>query len=184
VESLLGRASLRVGTTVTGGNVIWQPFATASGFRAFADPVTTDFRTCLGAGIVPGLLGSCLLSSPDFTASLTTGGVGTYGQFAVGVAGQVIDTGWLGYIRGDFRTGENIDGWSVNGGLRYQFTPSQIAAAPITKGIVKAPPAPVVVATNWTGFYVGGFACPHQGTVTVKPPYRRRRSCDTSFRSL
>jgi hypothetical protein len=27
----------------------------------------------------------------------------------------------LGFIRGEYRTGENIHGWDVVGGIRYQF---------------------------------------------------------------
>ena len=60
---------------------------------------------------------------PNLTSTLTTSRVGTYGQFGLGVAGQVIDTGWLGYARVDYRTGENIEGVSGNIGLRYQFNP-------------------------------------------------------------
>jgi len=90
-------------------------------------------------------------------STLTSSRVGTYGQFALGVAGQLLGTGWLGYVRGDYRIGDNIEGWSVNGGVRYQFTPEQIVA--VGKGIVKAPPAAVpVVAYNWTGIYIGGYA--------------------------
>jgi len=37
------------------------------------------------------------------------------------LVGQVLDTGWLGYLRVDYRKGDNIDGWGVNGGLRYQW---------------------------------------------------------------
>ena len=44
-------------------------------------------------------------------------------------AAAIINTGWLGYARVDYRTGEDIEGWSVNAGLRYQFTPEQRAAA-------------------------------------------------------
>jgi len=29
----------------------------------------------------------------------------------------------LGYTRFDYRIGENIHGWSISVGLRYQFTP-------------------------------------------------------------
>ena len=51
--------------------------------------------------------------------------MGTYGQFALGTAAAIINTGWLGYARVDYKVGEDIEGWSVNAGLRYQFTPEQ-----------------------------------------------------------
>lgn len=155
VESRLGRASLRVGTNFTTGNLALQPFATVSVLHEFADDVTTRFTTCLGAVIGTGPCGS---AGPELTAQMSTSRVGTYGQYALGVAGQVINTGWLGYLRGDYRNGDNIDGWSVNGGLRYQFMPEAVAAAPVGKGpVYKAPPPVVAVAPNWTGFYLGGF---------------------------
>lgn len=119
IDSLLGRLSLRVGTSFVSGNLALQPFATASIFHEFAGDVTTTMRAdssaaCIAAQLPP----NCL---PDFTGSLKTGRVDTYAQFGVGIAGQVIDTGWLGYVRVDVRTGENIDGVTGNIGLRYQF---------------------------------------------------------------
>jgi opacity protein-like surface antigen len=92
------------------------------------------------------------------TSTVSTASLGTYGQFGLGVAAQFADTGWVSYLRGDYRTGDNIEGWSLNGGLRYQFVPD-----PLSKGggamIVKAPirKAPAAAAVyNWTGFYIGG----------------------------
>jgi outer membrane autotransporter protein len=143
IESTLGRLSLRVGTTLSTGNLILQPFVTASVFHEFSGDVTTRFRTCLAA-----LAGQPCGTTLDLDGLQTTSRVGTYGQFALGIAGQLANTGWLGYTRVDFRTGANIDGISVNGGLRYQFTPEQIAAV-VGKGpVYKAPPAPVPVAES------------------------------------
>jgi opacity protein-like surface antigen len=151
IESLLGRLSLRVGTTVTAGNFLLQPFFTASVFHEFADDVTTNFVTDFGSISGAGL--------PDIRGTLTTNRIGTYEQFSLGLAGLLANTGWLGYVRGDYRTGERVEGWQVSGGIRYQFTPELLPAAPVGKGIVtKAPPAPIVAAYNWTGFYVGGHA--------------------------
>ncbi len=70
----------------------------------------------------------------------------------LGLAGQIKDTGWLGYVRVDYTNGANLDGWTGSGGIRYQFTPEAPRTAMITKAPVKGP-APV----SWTGFYVGGF---------------------------
>src|SRR4029077_8809725 len=94
-------------------------------------------------------------------SDVSTTSLGTYGQFGVGIAARVVDTGWLGYLRGDYRNGDNIEGWSVNGGIRYQFAPDPagggrapvIAKAPV----YKAPPAQA--ADTRTGFYIG----PHLG---------------------
>ncbi|MFL5041722.1 MAG: autotransporter domain-containing protein [Xanthobacteraceae bacterium] len=158
IESLLGRASIRVGTNFTAGNFALQPFATASVFHEFGANVTT-FASTNFASIGLGIL-------PDINATLNSSRVGTYGQFALGIAGQLLNTGWLGYVRGDYRIGDNIEGFSVNGGIRYQFTPEQIAALGpglITKG--PRPPAPVPVAYNWTGFYLGGYAGTTWGSV-------------------
>ena len=148
IESALGRASLRIGTNFTAGQIAWQPFVTASVFHEFAGKVDTTTSSCLlaivGASVcgVPGL---------DFTANTATSRVGTYGQYAIGTAAAIINTGWLGYARFDYRSGENIEGWSVNAGLRYQFTPDRSQAG------LKDAPIPVEY-YNWTGLYAGGFA--------------------------
>ena len=78
--------------------------------------------------------------------SLTTkssGGVGTYGQFALGSAAAILNTGWLGYGRVDYRIGENVEGWSINAGLRYQFSPER-------RGSIKDGSASIET-YNWTG---------------------------------
>ena len=49
-----------------------------------------------------------------------------------------MNTGWLGFVRVDYRNGNNIEGWTGNAGLRYQFTPEMIAAVMPTKAPVKA----------------------------------------------
>jgi opacity protein-like surface antigen len=148
IESEIGRLSLRVGTTVTSGNMIWQPFASASVFHEFAGDVSTT-NTSLNASI----LGQVPLS---LTGTNNTTRVGTYGQYSLGLAGQVANTGWLGFVRVDYRNGNNIEGWTGNAGIRYQFTPETIAAIMPTKAPVKAM-GTVLPPTNWTGFYVGGF---------------------------
>jgi opacity protein-like surface antigen len=82
------------------------------------------------------------------------------------LAGQVANTGWLGFVRVDYRNGNNIDGWTGNAGLRYQFTPEMIASVMPVK--VKAPPHPYIAPTNWTGFYVGGFAGVEEGKTDMR----------------
>jgi outer membrane autotransporter protein len=159
VDSLLGRLSLRVGTNFNAGNFLLQPFVTGSILHEFADDVQSTYTTCFGAldlGVGGGACGSLAPILPEATARLSSSRVGTYGQFAAGMAALVPNTGWLGYVRADYRTGDNIEGWSLNGGLRYQFNPEFLAPAPVGKGVVtKAPPVPVVAPYNWTGFYVG-----------------------------
>lgn len=152
VSSQIGRASVRVGTTIATPNVIWQPFGSASVFREFAGDVVTNYTSGTnGAFFIQG----GVLTPATITQQTTTSRVGTYGQYSLGVAAQVVNTGWLGYVRVDYRNGNNIDGWTGNAGLRYQFTPELIAAVMPTK--VKAPRAALIGPANWTGFYVGGF---------------------------
>src|SRR5215471_7316189 len=104
IESTLGRLSVRVGTTVTSGNVVWQPFASASVFHEFQGGVTSSLTSNFGA---------LNIALPTLSSTVSTGSIGTYGQFGLGVAAQVVDTGWVSYLRGDYRTGDNIEGWSI-----------------------------------------------------------------------
>jgi opacity protein-like surface antigen len=158
VESEIGRLSLRVGTSFTNGNLALQPFATASVFHEFSGDIRSTYTTCANCVFVAGT---------PVTSTLVTDSsrVGTYAQFSLGLAGQVLNTGLVGFVRGDYRTGDNIDGWTANAGLRYNFLPELPPA--VHKGIVKAPPPPVVTAVNWTGFYVGGFLGMDSGTARI-----------------
>jgi opacity protein-like surface antigen len=71
----------------------------------------------------------------------------------------------LGFVRVDYRDGDNINGWTANAGIRYQFQPDMIASAMPVKA--KAAPQPYIAPTNWTGFYVGGFAGAAAGRTEV-----------------
>jgi outer membrane autotransporter protein len=113
IESTLGRLSVRVGTTLMSGNVVWQPFVSASVIHEFQGGATSSLS------INSAAMG---LSLPNLSSTVTSS-FGTFGQLGVGVAAKVASTGWLGYLRGDYRHGDYIEGWSVNGGLRYQFAP-------------------------------------------------------------
>ena len=122
IESLIGRAGLRVGTTFVSGNMLWQPFAAASVWHEFKGGWSANYSSCP----------NCIFQPPTFTPSRLTAtmdgsGIGTYGVYSVGVAGQIVNTGWLGYARLDFEEGPEIQGWTVSGGLRYQFTPDSAA---------------------------------------------------------
>ena len=155
VTTTLGHAGVRVGKTIVSGNLVLQPFVAASVWHEFASDATATGTTNFAAlGIGGG----------EFTLNQSSTRVGTYGQYAIGLAGAILNTGWVGYIRGDYRNGEEIDGWSVNGGIRYQFTPEMVAAITGKHPIYKAPAAPVAPPYNWTGIYVGAYGGITYGT--------------------
>ena len=52
---------------------------------------------------------------------ILTDRVGTFGQVGVGSSFQILDTPILGYVRSDFRFGDRLEGYALNGGIRYQF---------------------------------------------------------------
>jgi opacity protein-like surface antigen len=147
ITSVLGRAGVRVGTTVNAGNVVLHPFVAASVWHEFDGSGTVKLQPCKGCYIAFEHLA-------NISASTATPGLGTYGQYSLGVTGEVSDTGWLGYGRLDFREGKNIDGIGFNAGLRYQFMPdsSWLAA---NAAPYKARPA--ATPFTWQGFYAGGF---------------------------
>jgi opacity protein-like surface antigen len=151
VTSEIGRLSLRVGTTIATPKVVYQPFATASVFHEFAGDVVSTSSFCPTCAVI----GDPAVAF-QFSNRTQTTRVGTYGQYSLGLAAQVVNTGWLGFVRADYRRGDNIDGYAGNVGLRYQFAPDPFVA-PVR--YAKAPAiAPAVGPTNWTGFYVGVFA--------------------------
>ena len=154
ITSEIGRASVRVGTSFQSGNLALQPFFTASVYREFAGDVTSNFTTCQGCNFFGG--GGFPFTPATFTASTSTARIGTYGQYSLGISGQVVNTGLLGFARVDYRNGENLEGWAATGGIRYQFTPETIVAAAMpTKARVKAPRFVANNDVNWSGFYIG-----------------------------
>ena len=168
IDSGIGRLSVRAGTTISSGNMIWQPFASASLFREFAGNVTST-----ASSLPNGAFGTacvfifCQTVPLTLTGTNSTTRVGTYGQYSLGLAAQVANTGWLGFVRVDYRHGDNIDGWTGNAGIRYQFSPERIAAVMPTKAPVKAL-GTVIPPTNWTGFYVGGFLGMAYGSTDIR----------------
>ncbi len=80
-----------------------QPFLAGSVWREFASNTLTNF------------------DAQGATVPVSVTRVGTFEQIGLGVAGQAIGTGLLGFVRGDYRTGTNIKGYAFNAGLRYQF---------------------------------------------------------------
>ncbi len=113
IDSILGRASLRLGANVTQGIYTWQPFVTASVVHEFAGKVTSSVEVVDPLGPLIGFDGMVF--------NTTTDRFGTYGQFGLGTAIVVGNTGWLGYGRADVKVGENIEGLGFNVGLRYQW---------------------------------------------------------------
>jgi opacity protein-like surface antigen len=148
IETLPARAGVRFGTTFDLAGVSLQPFVTASVWHEFAGNTTASATfTAVHPQLQPPNPGALNISSTR---------IGTFGQYSLGVSASVPGTGWLGYARVDYRNGENIEALSVNGGLRYQFDPPPVAAAPAARMYTKAPVAAHLPA--WTGFYLGGFA--------------------------
>src|ERR1700730_19367107 len=142
--------------------MVWQPCAEVSGWHEFGPNANSNFATC--PGLAPGQ--SCAFFGGAVpvivSAASSTSTFGTFGQYSLGVSGQVVVTGWLGFARVDYRDGPNLQGLSGTGGIRYQFTPEEIIRP---KMPVKAPhKAPIVEAVNWTGFYIGGFGRAKRGT--------------------
>lgn len=168
IDSQIGRLSLRAGTTIASGNMIWQPFVSGSVFHEFAGNITsqsTSFPGAFGIACVNVPAPGCALVPVTISGTNSTTRVGTYGQLSLGLAGQIANTGWLGFVRGDYKYGNNLEGWTANAGIRYQFSPERFAAIMPVKA--KAPPI-VRVATNWTGFYVGGFAGVAYGSTDIR----------------
>jgi outer membrane autotransporter protein len=152
IDSFIGRAGLRFGTTMQSGNLIYQPFVAVSAWHEFEGDVQANLS---------------FLGSP--VASITIPSIGTYGQYSLGVNAQIADTGWLGYARVDYRNGDHIEGWSGTGGIRYQFTPGPDGPpAGLYKAPVKAPVADRV--PSWTGLYIGAFAGADYGSAKMGFP--------------
>ncbi|HVG50799.1 MAG TPA: autotransporter domain-containing protein [Xanthobacteraceae bacterium] len=157
IESTIGRLGVRVGTVVNYNSWILQPFASVSVWHDFSNDVTANFVACCATSFTPAVQ-----PAPNLPASISQSfsgqNIGTYGQYSLGLSGQLADTGWLGFVRVDYRNGDRIEGLSGTGGIRYQFTPEMLAA-PIVGKASKGPAlvAPVALAPNWGGFYVGAF---------------------------
>src|SRR5260370_39138350 len=117
--------------------MVWQPFASAGVFHELRGAVTSSLTSNFSA------LGAAFAPLPTLSSTVATSGLGTYGQFGLGIAAQLVNTAWVSYLRADYRTGDNIVGWSVNGGLRYQFVPDPASNFLVSKALAyKAPTVP------------------------------------------
>lgn len=100
IQSMTGRAGVDISTVYQiSSQAFLVPFANASVWHEFAGKVQA---TTLG---IPS----------------TTNRVGTYAQFSLGAALTSPTPGFTGFLRGDLRVGSRIDGYALNGGVRYQF---------------------------------------------------------------
>jgi opacity protein-like surface antigen len=161
IESWLGRVGAQVGTSFTGGNVLWAPFATASVWHEFAGNVSANYAApeFFAGNALQHPLAPCALvpfAYPNGCGNAIAGTVsgtrvGTYGQYSVGIFGQMVGSPWLGYLRLDLKEGADIQAFGFNAGLRYQFDPTQRTPGALYDGPVRA------ASYDWTGFYVGGF---------------------------
>jgi opacity protein-like surface antigen len=152
VESVLGRASVKLGTSVPlgGTQIVAYPFVTASVFHEFEGNVAGSITT---SGFINTPGGPLPFQG---TANVTGSSIGTYAQVGGGSAFQLGDTGWLGYARFDYRSGENIQGYSGSIGLRYQLDNPGHAAEKRAPYPVKAPmKAAPAEGYDWTGPYAG-----------------------------
>lgn len=157
IESIMGRVGVRVGTTVESSSVAWTPFAAVSVWHDFAGNDTGNFATCAGCASIVNRATFNPNNPTTFTpvslsASTSTNNIGTFGQYSLGVSGAVKNTGWLGFARVDYRQGSEMHGLSATGGIRYQFTPTEILSTMPVKA-----KAPVLMGypVNWTGWYAG-----------------------------
>jgi opacity protein-like surface antigen len=154
INSDIGRVGVRFGTTVESGNMVWQPFAAVSVWHEFGPNITSNYATCNAVGGGPGCAFFGGVTPVTVSAASSTSTFGTFGQYSLGVSGQIVGTGWLGFARVDYRDGPNLQGLSGTGGIRYQFTPDVRPVMPVKAPVYKAP---IIEAVNWTGVYIGGF---------------------------
>jgi outer membrane autotransporter protein len=106
VDSDLGRLGVAVSDTFVTPYFALIPNVTASVWHEFAGPVSSDVA-------VPNQF---------FSQSVSDTRVGTFGQFSLGVTAQPLENPrWTMFVRADYRTGGNIYGATLTGGVRYQF---------------------------------------------------------------
>jgi opacity protein-like surface antigen len=156
ITETIGRAGVRVGTSLSYGSLALQPFVSASVWHDFAGNATANWSSTPGLLTCPGPPQCPARATAVQTNAYSGTNIGTYGQYSVGVAGTLANTGWLGFIRADYRNGPNLNGWDATGGLRYQFSPGEIVrtAMPVKAPVRKVPPPELV---TWAGLYAGGF---------------------------
>jgi outer membrane autotransporter protein len=112
-DTTLGYVGARLGTAFATSSLAFQPYVAASLWRQFAG----NINGTLVCNTVP----TCPTASEGNTMQASVSQIGTFGQFGVGVAGQLLKTGLVGYVRADLRDGSGYEAHSFTGGLRYSF---------------------------------------------------------------
>ncbi len=106
VNSLLGRVGFNAGTAfVVSDKLVLAPFVNLSVWREMG-----------GTSAAHAIIGSI-----NSQFDVQTQRVGTFGQFGGGLQFKIVDTNFLGFLRGDLRFGDKISGRAVNAGVRMQF---------------------------------------------------------------
>jgi hypothetical protein len=108
IPSALGFIGTRIGTAFSTSSLAIQPYVTASLFHQFDGDINAQI-TCTN------------LCPPNVGANASATQIGTFGQFGAGVATQILNTGLVSYVRGDYRVGDRYEAWTLSGGLRYTF---------------------------------------------------------------
>jgi opacity protein-like surface antigen len=164
ITETIGRVGIRAGKSFSYGDLNLEPFAAVSVWHDFSGSMTGNFVSC------PGCLHT---GPPQNLVGLASNAVsitnfGTYGQYSVGLAGGLANTGWLGFVRVDYRNGSDLKGWDATGGFRYQLNPDKTAPGIPLK--TPRPTAPAAQPVNWTGFYIGGIGGGQEGVAQFGYP--------------
>ncbi len=107
-SSNLGRATVRVGKDYVIGNYIIEPFAAVSVWNEFASDL--HYYQLLNPG-----------PSPTVIVAGTSNRIGTWEQYSLGSSLKIAGTAFSGFVRGDLRAGDRVNGLAFTGGVRYQF---------------------------------------------------------------
>ena len=105
VNSDLGRLGFRLGKDFSIAGVGMQAFFAFSAWHEFAGSSTDTFTTSS-------------LTGTTYTGSTTR--IGTFEQYGIGVS-ATLTKDFLGFVRGDVRSGANLTGNNITGGFRYNF---------------------------------------------------------------
>ncbi len=104
INSILGRAGANIGTSfVVQDKLILAPFIHGSVWHEFASDAKAQASTV------------------GLAFNATTERVGTFGQVGGGLQFKIVDSNFLGFVRGDYRFGDKVHGKAFNAGLKLQF---------------------------------------------------------------
>jgi fibronectin-binding autotransporter adhesin len=108
INSWLGRVGANVSTSfMATENLALAPFLHGSVWNEFAGP-SNAYSTVNSGGSV-------------YNFAVSTNRVGTFGQLGLGMEFKVHELDLLGFVRGDLRFGDAVNGQAINLGLRKQF---------------------------------------------------------------